>query len=364
MGKRAAVHWRRERATRIGLGLLGTYTALFVLNLAAPLLLPAWLVERPNAIGLPDGLMVPDPDLGYVYRPEWTGEFEGKPAERVGLRINSDGWRDEPFDPPGVGRPRILAVGDSIVMGVGVEAEARFTERLEELMPGCRVDSCGAAGYELNQVIAAARRMMPKCAPQIVLYGMCLNDLRVADLGEFQGTDERRLWLRMRAALELRNLARVVSNLWLIRGHARAARAVLPSHAEQGTMQRWTDSAERASVAGQLADLKRLCDAAGARLLVVVFPYSFQFGEPDDHPVRAPQRYAAAMLADLAVPSLDLYQPLSLHGTELYLPLDHCHPNAGGHALVADEVAEWLWDLGLVDRPPQADDSRRNEADE
>lgn len=346
----AVPDWLRPhlvRTNKITLSLLTGYVMLILLNQVMPKVMPAHLFSRPNAIGMPPGLQVPHDKLGYAFPPHWHGQFLGREEQQVTVDINSAGWRDEEYGPPGAGDPRILVIGDSITMGVGVEAEKRFSERLEELLPGSEVDNCSASGYELNQLIILADLMIPQTEPDLVIYGLCLNDIRVADLANARAVDERALRIRIRAAFELRNIGRFIENVGLMRSESKLSRSGARP-AESRVMKRWEEPAGRAAFAQRLGELKQVCDDGGAKLLVVIFPYTFQFDHPPDDPIRNPQKYLIAMLDERGIPYLDLFDTLEQATTKVFLPTDNCHPNDVGNGIVGEAIAGYLEDHQLI----------------
>lgn len=115
-----------------------------------------------------------DADLGWRYRPltearHRTADFD------VEVRINAQGFRDSPIAAPGE-RPRIVALGDSLTFGWGVEAEQTFSSRLEELL-GADVLNLGVSGYGTDQELLLWEHEGRALQPQLVLLTLCANDL-------------------------------------------------------------------------------------------------------------------------------------------------------------------------------------------
>jgi len=329
-------------AGRLVLALAATYLTLVALSLVVPRVSGSPLFERRTAVGLPDEAVVGDPRIGYVLRPNWDGSFRGRRNERNAVRTNSHGWRCHEFAPPGaaVGR-RILLLGDSITMGVGVRQEATFAARLEERLAPCQVDNCALSGYEANQQVAVAKLMLPLTRPDTVVYGLCQNDIREADIAQLAKVQLLRPRRELFIALELRPVSNLVWNLWAARQAHQPSRAGL-QRSEAGTLKRWADPRQRARLAEHLGALRDECAAAGVPLHVVVFPYTFQFDRPLADPLRAPQQHLATMLRELQVAGLDLHGVLEAAREPLYLLGDNCHLNEAGHARVAQALADWL----------------------
>ena len=93
--------------------------------------------------------------------------------------------RDYPLE-RAAGTWRILALGDSYTMGVGVHARDVFTERLEQLLnagrspgsPTYEVINCGVSGYSTEDELNLYQRHVARYHPDLVLLTMLWNDDR------------------------------------------------------------------------------------------------------------------------------------------------------------------------------------------
>lgn len=115
-----------------------------------------------------------DPELGWRYEPLARARHQTEDFD-VEIRINAQGFRDEPFEPH-PGRTRIVALGDSLSFGWGVEAGQGFTTRLEELL-GADVLNLGVGGYGTDQELLLWERVGRALQPTVVLITVCANDL-------------------------------------------------------------------------------------------------------------------------------------------------------------------------------------------
>ena len=87
--------------------------------------------------------------------------------------------RREPFPPRDPSRLRIMVVGDSLTYGEGIDAFWTYPEQLERsLAPDFRVEvlNLGVMGYASEDVLNVVRRFLPELEPDLVVYGVCLND--------------------------------------------------------------------------------------------------------------------------------------------------------------------------------------------
>jgi hypothetical protein len=77
----------------------------------------------------------PDQDVGRVGMPSKEWIEAGRSGERVAVRTNSHGMRDEEYPlPKPAGLTRIVLLGDSFVFGMGVAEEQRTASCLEEIL--------------------------------------------------------------------------------------------------------------------------------------------------------------------------------------------------------------------------------------
>jgi lysophospholipase L1-like esterase len=84
-----------------------------------------------------------------------------------------------PFPPRQPGIPRILAVGDSLTYGMGVGADQTWPSVLQQRLSQRRpveVLNLGVCGYNSGDVVRVLRQHLTTLDPDLVVYGMCLND--------------------------------------------------------------------------------------------------------------------------------------------------------------------------------------------
>lgn len=94
--------------------------------------------------------------------------------------IDANGMRrEEPFPPKDPERFRIAVVGDSLTYGEGIDAYWAYPAQLERaLAPDFRVEvlNLGVRGHASEDVLDDLRRFVPALEPDLVVYGVCLND--------------------------------------------------------------------------------------------------------------------------------------------------------------------------------------------
>ena len=93
-----------------------------------------------------------DPRRGFIYEPnQLTSSIEGSP--KLIYKINSQGFRDDELSPD---KPLVIALGSSHTFGHAINAEDRWTNQLEDRLPGYDVYNMGVAGYSIESIIVNA----------------------------------------------------------------------------------------------------------------------------------------------------------------------------------------------------------------
>jgi len=128
-----------------------------------------------NMYRFPKGLFVNEAGRRYKLAANFTGE--SKTAEyRATIATNSLGLReDREYPEKANGTYRVISLGDSFAMGVGVELEDSLAKVLERLCQSedkglkCEVINAGVPGYNTRQEVAYLRDEGLKLKPNYVL---------------------------------------------------------------------------------------------------------------------------------------------------------------------------------------------------
>lgn len=280
---------------------------------------------------------------------------------RFRVRTNSRGFRTPEFSrrkPPGT--TRITALGDSSTFGWGVEAERTYPARLGDALaawPGLaepvEVINLGVPGYSTFQGRVLLEKVALPLAPDLALWSYISND------GAPTGESDRRAYAQRSgptgALLAGLHASRAFETLeaWVSWAQARlrppappdprdpAARNVRSEQEIERNVREALELAERADV--PLVVLALCARGRAARLLSELAAESgAPFVDGMAQLVAAAPRVAQAPeFAEERRRLQDLYGAARLEREPLLHVLlpDGCHPNAVGHALVAEALA-------------------------
>jgi lysophospholipase L1-like esterase len=87
--------------------------------------------------------------------------------------------RSEPLPPRSPGRLRVAAVGDSFTYGAGIDAFWTWPAQLERMLGpegSVEVLNLGVRGDASEDVLRVVREVVPELEPDVLVYGVCLND--------------------------------------------------------------------------------------------------------------------------------------------------------------------------------------------
>lgn len=315
------------------------------------------------------------PDLDFVLAPGSEGVAWG-----TRVRVNSLGFRGPEVSrqkPPDV--RRIALLGDSVAFGAGVaegeELSARLAARLADGPPRTEVLDLAIPGLDTLSEVAFLEEVGLPLSPDVVVVVYCINDAGVQSLNAtlIRLLHERGALLRhLRLAqlvlgrvdrAMLRREARVANEDAEFRRRYAGRIAPLDDDAEQ----RARIAGLRAALAGgppvsrflpwyaseprigrlrfALARLRALADAHRFEVMVVLVPYLDEGGRPE---LFARARDIVAHEARRqGFDVLDLHPRFAAAGLETLQSRDAgrpdpLHPNAAGHALMAESLAEAL----------------------
>jgi lysophospholipase L1-like esterase len=317
------------------------------------------LVDRLNAFPRGLYLATDDESLPYLLRP-------GMDEVARGVRIvtNEHGMRGPSFSAsPAPGVHRVLVVGDSVAFGFRLDLDDTFPRLLEsELERRTRepweVLNAGVEGYNSENQLALLERKGLGFAPETVVVAFNLNDY---DYGPVMGPmgvltldrSQRVSSWSLANLSEFYLLLRWIGALVWQRTFGPAPPPLPPPdpsspfdpfdryvsmlrkrYYAEPTDERWP------TMVASLRGMGAAARARGARLLVAILPDGDQIGvaEPD----LTPQRKLEEVCASAGLECLDLRPALSAASGRGPLFMDIMHPNAEGHRVIADALADAL----------------------
>ena len=280
-------------------------------------------------------LIEPPPVQKQEYLWDWSERFkdaefytlekgEGYPPSEEN---NVDGLRDvtRPVETR-EGLRRVVILGDSVVFGHGLEAPQAFPQLLEGSLraSGHDVDVFNLAlpGWSTRQERLAYERIARKYKPNVVVLGVCLNDL---------------------AELQI-NLTKPPGFLLSLFKHSAAVRVALgASKREIGAVEELfaafgsarVDSAFRLFF-DEVRALKGETAKDGATFVMAVFPFRFQLESKAPPP--SVQRRILEFAKAENITAFDLLPEIAGSAAPAGLFLDYDHLSVAGH----ERVAGWL----------------------
>lgn len=310
-----------------------------------------------------------DPEIGYVLSPNQQGWFD-----EGWMTVNSLGFRGREVETPKpAGRFRIVVIGDSVASGLGVSDDETFASQMERVLTprfsrgNLDVVNLAVGGYNTRQEVTLLRRNLEKLDPDLVLLGFYVNDIegslengRPADEG---GTrivaenpqpgqvlhleTESSSWLnhQLRRSRLIYLVGREVTYL-MHRGEWGSSRFAM----EQDILHdKVTPEIEKGwtNVEKAMNQLRLLADSR-FRVGIVVLPCKEQVtGEYRATNYEHRLREIAVRLGFFVIDPVPSLAAAQASG-DLFIPYDRNHPNAAGHRVIGQAVADRLVAEGVL----------------
>lgn len=300
----------------------------------------------------------------YRLRPDREVSFldlfaprQAREASRWVVRTSKQGYRTPPFESkPAPERRRVVALGDSSTFGWGVDAAEAYPARLDEALDrreggrdAWEVLNLGVPGYSTFQGRVMLEREALPLAPDVITWSYLSND------GAMTGEADRASYARREghvgALLEVLHRSRAYETLeaWIAR--ARGGSATRPA-TDVRNVSSYTEAAD--NMRETIAAAKR----AGLPLVLVANCVRGPVAAVMARVARetATPYLDATALVERAVPRIAADPELAAdrdlltqrYGAQTltsrpwlygFLP-DRCHPNAVGHRLIAEALAD------------------------
>lgn len=156
----------------------------------AEITLPADLVarmaQRRRLIAMPDEFKRTAVSISGTQRAErWQGVLHIYDEHNFRRRIG-------PFPPKDPRVFRVMVDGDSLTYGDGIEAEWTYPAQLQRLLEkdyAIEVINLGIDGLQSEDIARQIERMAPVLQPDLVVYGVCLNDFLPSGVRQYSKFD-------------------------------------------------------------------------------------------------------------------------------------------------------------------------------
>lgn len=276
-----------------------------------------------------------DPDVGHEHRPGARARLMG-----VDVVINAQKLRDlEIGFERQTNRFRILMLGDSLVFGWGVPAEATIPKRLEDLLNGAGIQAevlnAGVGNYNTSMETAYYLAEGRRYHADLVLLGYFVNDAERRpryDAGWLARESAAYTYVTARLDVLLRMLGVGEHANW--RTHL--TRIYDPADPTSG----WSET---------MAAFDRLGASAradGVRVAVANLPDLHQL---DRYPFAAQEAKVHALAEANNFAYIDLLPAVAnLEPSTLWVASDDPHPNARADAIYASAIFRFLRSNGLL----------------
>lgn len=320
-----------------------------------------------------------DARYGVRLRPGASTRVRTRSGRVTTLDVGPLGFRERaPAGAPSPARFHTLLLGDSQVMGYGVEAEDTMAAQLQG-RTGVDVLAAAVPSWGPTESALAAEALVPRLGPKvIVFFANVANDWSEALAPNVLRSDARDGWLTRRRS-DLPEPVSFPGRAWLfgrshlvfalrelsaLTGSAAAASPSLGAPAAEQMLDQLAELSrprgrDRSRITPELRRAAQVCRAAGCRVILAVLPIDVQVDAAEWSKYRRPARdlhaldaLTSALLADardLDVDAIDLLPTLAGHAG-VFLD-DDPHLSAQGHAAIAAALAPMIRaDLGRVAR--------------
>jgi lysophospholipase L1-like esterase len=331
-------------------------------EVAARMIFPA----PPDRTRQPPLAYLYDPEIRYVLAPNQQGWIDD------GLvTVNAQGFRSRTPTalPKPDGRFRVVTLGDSVAIGMGVADDETFSAQTERLLrqrfPGKDLDvvNLGVPGYDTRQEVGLLRRHVAQLKPDLVLVGFYSNDVPDVLEGDVTpaGTPIAAGQQRAGQVLHMDSTNPSFADRYLRRsriifiagrtfnrvrgaGESGMARLVIETNMVQGKRMPEIDTAWR-KIGTQLQALQALAKDQGFSCAIVALPPRELVTGQYPGSTYVSQLHAVA--DPVGFPVIDPVPAMMAKRSDkdgLYIAYDRNHPDALGHLAIAEAIVSQIQD--------------------
>ncbi len=348
-------------------------TILLVAIVSLELAIRAWeRKELEGAVGSLRGYVVLGPASWHI-RPH-TVVVQPERYGDITYRFNGDGFRTEDYRPEG-NVFRVLFLGDSVTFGLSVEAEERFSDRVQaklaEMAPDRPIESVNLAlyAYTPRDYLHALKTVGLPLEPDIIILQLYMNDFEKRSADE-QAEAQRRIPLRTRLRMgrgllvDKSALLRRIRQLWgaleyhLVHDLRRTYFVGTLNAGEPNTKKDLllsVDSILSLEGTDEVVEIHEIASAHGIPLLVMLTPNEVQVFDEDYDVIND---RVAAFCEEQGIAFWDPLELMRASPEKDRLFLDGLHLSQSGHELVATQLISELRKRSLLMlAPPREDDA-------
>ena len=263
------------------------------------------------------------------------------------VQTNAAGMRGPlPLESRPAGARRVACLGDSFTFGDGVHFDDTWVAGLDEAFHSAggaadlEVLDFGVPGFDSRDVVAELEVKALPLEPDLVIYAMVLNDPPIKGDAELIALGKEAIGNLAATIAPHTGLARLSHTAALLQDHERMTRL---EHSYQAFVKARFE-ADRASwktFAANLEDMRDLTRAAGAKLVVVVFPMLDSLD--GKYPFHHEHELVTSTCAKLGIPAVDLLGAYDgERAADLWVHATDQHPNPRGHAIALGRIAKYL----------------------
>lgn len=271
-----------------------------------------------------------NPKLSHEHRPNSSARLYG-----VNIEVNSDGFRDNEYSvKKDKNTFRILALGDSITFGWGVEFNHTFSEILEQRLNKIKplkkykkyeVINAGIGNYNIAMKLALLKEKGLKYDPDLILLQYYLNDVEISE---------------KKSKLNILRYSYFYAFLWDKFQNVKL-RLFRGNDYKTYYMRLYEDNViDKEMAKKSLYELIGISKEKKIKILIVIFP---EFHNYEDYQFSKATEFVFEIANSLDVPVLDLlpyyinYDPESI-----WVSYEDAHPNILGHKIAAKYIYEKL----------------------
>lgn len=307
----------------------GIALALLMGEVAVRIMAAETLIYNIEMVKYAKELKMPDPrgEVSHVHRPNASAHLMG-----VDISLNSLGHRNPELPPRAPGEKRVLVLGSSVTMGWGVPLEQTFTSLVEQrfnkelpLGPGTRIAiaNAGIGNYNTFAQSRLFARQYPEVKPDLVVLHYFISDA------------EPRPPARNSAVLRYSYLADYCYDRFRTLALAAQGKSDLFKYYSaiyDDSQPYWNETLS------EIVGMRDRAAADGVPFFVIIIPdfHNLRPGSPYGS-LYAKMEQGFLRRGIRTINTFPIFQEkYGGEESELWIQRDDPHPNAKGHALMAD----------------------------